>query len=70
LGISVAPDQAAAPEASVVVGEKVVYPGTAVDTDFMAEPVPEGVETSWLLRSEASPQDNALRFSLPDGASL
>ncbi len=70
LGISAVPDQAAAPEASVVVGEKVVYPGTAVDTDFMAEPVPGGVETSWLLRSEASPQDNALRFSLPADASL
>jgi RHS repeat-associated protein len=70
LSISVAPEQAAAPEASVVVGDRVVYPGTATDTDYMAEPVPGGVETSWQLLSQASPQDNGLRFSLPAGASL
>jgi RHS repeat-associated protein len=70
LEISAAPEQAAAPEGSVVVGNRVVYPGTATDTDFMAEPVPGGVETSWQLRSEASPSANGLRFSLPVGASL
>ena len=70
LGISVAPVQAAAPEGSVVVGDKVVYPGTATDTDFMVEPVPAGIEASWQLLGEDSPSENALQFRLPAGASL
>ncbi|MGA8365643.1 MAG: RHS repeat-associated core domain-containing protein [Solirubrobacteraceae bacterium] len=69
-GVSVAPKQAETPEASVAVGDQVVYPGTATDTDFMVQPVPEGIEASWQLRSEHSPQNNALVFSLPQGASL
>ncbi len=70
LEVSVAPVQAAGGEPARVVGDQVVYPGTAPDTDFMAEPVPFGVEVSWQLLSQSSPQDNALRFSLPAGASL
>jgi RHS repeat-associated protein len=70
LGISFAPSQAAAPQSSVVVGDSVVYPGTATDTDFMVEPTPSGVEASWQLLSEKSPTENSLRFSLPEGASL
>jgi sugar lactone lactonase YvrE len=70
LGISLAPVQAAAPEGSIAVGDKVVYPDTATDTDFMVEPVPAGVETSWQLLGEDAPSENALRFSLPAGASL
>jgi RHS repeat-associated protein len=70
LGISVVPTEALAPEGSVVAGNKVVYPGTAPDTDFMVEPLPGGVEASWQLRSEASPQENSLRFALPAGVSL
>ncbi len=70
LGISFAPVQAATPEASVVVGDRVVYPGTATDTDFMLEPAPGGVEASWQLLSEASAQENGLAFKLPAGASL
>ncbi|MHB1569488.1 MAG: hypothetical protein ACYC0H_09825, partial [Solirubrobacteraceae bacterium] len=69
-GISVAPAQAAEPEASAIIGHKVVYPGTATDTSFMAEPLPGGAEVSWQLASAASPEQNALRFSLPAGASL
>jgi RHS repeat-associated protein len=68
--VSVAPQQAAAPEEAMTVGNRVVYPGTATDTDFMVEPVPAGVELSWQLLGEDSPQENALRFSLPAGASL
>ncbi len=69
-GVSVAPAQAAAPEEPVTVGNRIVYPGTAPDTDFMVEPVPAGVETSWQLLTEASPQENDLQFTLPAGASL
>jgi RHS repeat-associated protein len=69
-GVSVAPVDAGAPEPAVTAGDRVVYPETAADTDFMVEPVPSGVETSWQLRSERSSPENALRFTLPAGASL
>jgi RHS repeat-associated protein len=69
-GISVAPAQAASPEESMVVGNRVVYPDTAPATDFMAEPVPVGVELSWQLLGEESSPENALQFSLPAGAVL
>ncbi len=70
LGVSVAPSQAAGGEGAEVVGDSVIYPGTARDTDFLVEPLPEGVETSWQLLSQASSQENALVFRLPEGASL
>jgi RHS repeat-associated protein len=69
-GYGVAPLQAGGQEASRVVGNRVVYPGTAKDTMFMVEPIPQGVEASWELLSEESPQENSLQFSLPEGASL
>jgi RHS repeat-associated protein len=71
LGVSMTPVQAAEPEAASTVGDRVVYPGTAQDTDYMVEPLAAGgVEASWQLLSEQSPQENSLRFSLPAGASL
>jgi RHS repeat-associated protein len=69
-GVSVAPVNAGAPEPAITAGDRVVYPGTATDTDFMVEPVPSGIETSWQLLSQRSSPDNALRFRLPAGASL
>ena len=69
-GVSVAPASASHGEAPTVVGNRVVYPGTATDTDFIAEPVPQGAELSWQLLSENSPQENSLKFALPQGASL
>ena len=69
-GVGVAPAQAREGEGTEVVGDRVVYPGTAPDTDFMVEPLPEGVETSWQLLSQASSEENGLVFSLPTGASL
>jgi RHS repeat-associated protein len=69
-GISFAPTQAATPEAPLVVGDTVVYPGTAMDTDYMVEPIPAGVSVSWQLLSEQSSQTNGLVFNLPEGASL
>jgi RHS repeat-associated protein len=68
--VSVAPVQSASAEASVVTGDHVVFPNTAPDTDFMVEPSPAGAELSWQLRSEGSPADNALRFTLPAGDTL
>src|SRR6202035_2772727 len=42
----------------------------ARDTDFIVEPLPAGVEASWQLRSQNSPSENSLVFTLPAGASL
>ena len=70
LGVSVAPVASSHSEAPVVVGNRVLYPGTATDTDFIAEPLPQGAELSWQLRSEDSPQENGLKFALPAGAAL
>jgi YD repeat-containing protein len=68
--ITVSPGEAS-PSASVTVtGNRVVWPDVATDTDYMAEPVPWGVETSWQLRSERSPQESSLVFHLGPEESL
>jgi len=71
-GVTVAPAAANASEAPEVVGDQVMFANTAKDTDFMVEPLPggTGAELSWQLRSQDSPQENALVFALPLGASL
>jgi YD repeat-containing protein len=71
-GLSVAPTATAGGEAPVVVGDSVLFANTARDTDFITEPLPggTGADLSWQLRSQYSPQDNALSFTLPPGASL
>jgi YD repeat-containing protein len=70
-GISVAPTSGAAEE-PVVVGNRVMWANTETDTDFISEPMPGGIgiEDSWQLRSQNSPQEEALVFSLSPGASL
>jgi streptogramin lyase len=49
-----------------------MWANTATDTDFIAEPLAGGLGTefSWQLRSEQSPESNALVFTLPANASL
>src|SRR5665213_585571 len=69
-GVSIAPVQAVSLESPVVVGDQVLFPNTALDTNYMVEPVPSGVEMSWLLTSARSSEENALQFTLPAGASL
>jgi RHS repeat-associated protein len=68
-GITVAPAEAGSTETQLV-GNQLVFPSSASDTDFMAEPLPQGVELSWQLRSQASPSENALTFRLPAGVAL
>jgi YD repeat-containing protein len=68
-GLRMSPVEQAAPEAAEVVGDSVFYPGTK-DTDFILEPRPLGVEASWQLLSAESSSENALSFSLPQGAKL
>jgi len=69
-GVTMAPLDASATASPALVGNRVVWPGTATDTDFMAEPLPAGVETSWQLRSEQSSPSNALVFHLAPTESL
>ena len=56
--------------AGVHVGDALLYPNSAADTDFMLEAVPYGLEASWELRSETSPQSLPLRFTLGSGESM
>jgi hypothetical protein len=68
-GITVAAVGAAG-STPTVVGDTVVWPGEAADTDLLAEPTPLGVEISWQLRSGRSPQNVSLVFHLASGESL
>ncbi|MHB2000902.1 MAG: virginiamycin B lyase family protein [Solirubrobacteraceae bacterium] len=68
--VRVAPGEQEAPEGSQLVGDSVFYPGVAKDTDFLVEPVDNGVEASWQLLSQESGEEHGLSFSLPAGASL
>lgn len=68
--IRVAPTLASEPEVSTAVGNGVFYPAVAPGTDFILEPMPLGVEASWQLLSQGSPESNSLTFALPPGASL
>jgi RHS repeat-associated protein len=69
-GISVAAAAGESSEAPETVGNSVVFANTAPDTDLLVEPVPQGAEVSWQLRSQQSPQDNTLTFNLPPDATL
>ena len=71
-GIRVAPVVATTSEVPVDVGNRLLWANTATDTDFISEPLPggTGVEDSWMLGSQNSPEDNSLVFTLPPGASL
>jgi RHS repeat-associated protein len=51
-------------------GNNVFYPSVAADTDALISDVPTGAEVSWLLRSANSPEERALKFDLPRGATL
>jgi RHS repeat-associated protein len=70
LGISATPVSTSSAEAPTVVGDGVVFTNAALDTDLLEEPLPSGAGVSWLLRSQRSPKAEALRFTLPPGASL
>jgi RHS repeat-associated protein len=69
-GVSVSPVSASDGEGAVVVGNRVVFTNEGLDTDLMVEPRPAGADISWQLRSERSPQVDALAFHLPRGDRL
>jgi RHS repeat-associated protein len=72
-GLSVTPVSAASAEAPAVVGNSVVFANASPaspDTDLIEEPLPDGAEMSWQLRSQASSPEQGLRFNLPLGAML
>jgi RHS repeat-associated protein len=68
LGISVRPQLLDGASPGSEVGGKVFYANVAPDTDFMSAPVPSGVETFHVLRSQSSPESLPLLFDLPAGA--
>ncbi len=69
-GLSVAPLSTAGAEAPVVVGNRVLYANASRDTDLMEEPRPSGAAIAWQLRSQESPQDQAVAFRLAPGEAL
>jgi YD repeat-containing protein len=69
-GTSVAPAEVSPSTSSTLTGDRVIWPGSGDDTDYMVEPLPGGVETSWQLRSEHSPEENSLVFHLAPEESL
>jgi RHS repeat-associated protein len=58
------------PVAAQEVEGKAFYASSDVDTDFIAFPVPAGVESMLQLRSVDSPERHRLALSLPAGARL
>lgn len=56
--------------AGMVVGDKVFYANTDVDTDWMVSATPRGVAVAAHLRSAESPHRFALTLDLPEGALL
>jgi YD repeat-containing protein len=68
-GLTVASTVASA-DPPVVIGNQAVWAGSSTDTDLMVEPVPLGIEISWQLRSQSSPESNSLTFRLTRGESL
>lgn len=70
VGVTVRPAGALAETAGLHSGDKVFYPNAGVDTDFIAAPVPAGVETFLQLRSATSPEEQTLNLDLPAGATL
>jgi hypothetical protein len=68
-GITVRPASSGA-HSPILVGNRLFYGSSATDTDFMAEPIPGGVETFWQMRSELSPSRHDLVIDLPAGLSL
>ena len=69
-GFSVGVAGALAPSSPTLVDGKAFYPNTATDTDLLIRPVPEGIETFFLVRSSAAPESQRLHFTIPAGASL
>ena len=55
---------------AIPIKDKLFYANTATDTDFLVATLPNGFETFFQLRSEASPEEHGLTFELPEGAEL
>lgn len=70
LGISTAPVSAASSGSPAVAGNGVMFANVAQDADLIEEPLPYGAGVSWQLRSQRSPEEESLRFTLPPGAAL
>src|SRR4029453_6713170 len=69
-GVRFAPSAADGAAAPPLDGDKAVFADTAHAPAFVVARLPDGVETFCQLRSPASAEHHALRFDLPDGATL
>jgi hypothetical protein len=70
-GLALRPDAIEDPNAELqLVQGKAFWSNVQPDTDFMAQPLPTGVETFWQLRSPKSPESLTLRLDLPPGERL
>jgi YD repeat-containing protein len=69
-GLSAAPVSVAGAEGPALVGNRVLFANTARDTDLIEAPLPNGAAFSWQLRSQESPQAEAIAFNLPPTGQL
>lgn len=61
----------AQPSGAELVKDTVFYPNAAgTDTDYLAKPLPGGVDLAYTLRSMDSPESFSLDLNLPEGAIL
>lgn len=67
LGMRVA---SASDQRAQVIDNQAFYPNVLTDTDELARPVPDGAETSFVLRSTKSPRDIPIDVTLPSGDAL
>lgn len=58
------------PPTAVVTEDRVTYTNLARDTDLAISPLPNGVQTHHILRSEAAPEILSFDVALPDGARI
>lgn len=70
LDLSVRPGNAADADSPLVTRDKLFYANTGVDTDLLVVPSPTGFQLVYHLRSEDSPEEASLTFTLPTGAEL
>ncbi|MEI6447787.1 MAG: hypothetical protein WCO96_07905 [Actinomycetes bacterium] len=70
VGITVTPVGVDGADGVRVADDKVFYANARTDTDLMVAALPTGVETFAQIRSARSPNNQGLKFGLPEGATL
>ncbi len=63
-------DRSESPTSAIRIGDTVAWPNTLVDTDVIANAVPQGAEITATLRSANSPEDIPVALDLPEGMTV